>query len=54
VNLSTENAQQYFDSAIFGDPVEVTGSPVPLSLADGDVADWTVPWNQWVTMSALA
>jgi lipoprotein-anchoring transpeptidase ErfK/SrfK len=54
VNLSTENAQQYFDSAIFGDPVEVTNSPVPLSLADGDIADWTVPWNQWVTMSALA
>ncbi|NMO93249.1 Ig-like domain-containing protein [Actinomycetospora sp. TBRC 11914] len=54
VNLSTENAQQYFDTAIFGDPVEVTNSPVPLRLADGDIADWTVPWDQWVTMSALA
>jgi lipoprotein-anchoring transpeptidase ErfK/SrfK len=53
VNLSTENAQQYYDTAIFGDPVEVTNSPVPLTLADGDVADWTVPWNQWTAMSAL-
>ena len=53
VNLSTDNAEQYFDSAIFGDPVEVTNSPVPLTLADGDVADWTVPWSQWTAMSAL-
>ncbi len=52
VNLSTENAQQYFATAIFGDPVEVTNSPIPLTMADGDIADWTVPWNQWVAMSA--
>jgi lipoprotein-anchoring transpeptidase ErfK/SrfK len=54
VNLSTDNAQQYYDTAIFGDPVEVTGSPVPLTMADGDIADWTVPWDQWLSMSALA
>ena len=53
VNLSTDNAEQYFNTAIFGDPVEVTNSPVPLTLADGDIADWTVPWNQWTAMSAL-
>ncbi len=52
VNLSTHNAKQYFDTAIFGDPVEVTNSPVPLTLADGDIADWTVPWNQRTAMSA--
>jgi hypothetical protein len=53
VNLSTANAKEYFDSAIFGDPVEVTGSNVPMSPADGDIYDWTVPWDKWVSMSAL-
>jgi lipoprotein-anchoring transpeptidase ErfK/SrfK len=53
VNLSTANAKAYFDSAIFGDPVEVSGSKVAMSPADGDVYDWTVPWDQWKSMSAL-
>jgi lipoprotein-anchoring transpeptidase ErfK/SrfK len=53
VNLSTDNAEQYFNTAIFGDPVEVTNSPVPLTMADGDIADWTVPWDKWTAMSAL-
>jgi lipoprotein-anchoring transpeptidase ErfK/SrfK len=53
VNLSTANAKAYFDSAIFGDPVEVSGSQVAMSAADGDVYDWTVPWDQWNSMSAL-
>jgi lipoprotein-anchoring transpeptidase ErfK/SrfK len=53
VNLSTANAQEYFASAIFGDPVEVTGSTTPLTGADGDIYDWTVPWETWQAMSAL-
>ncbi|HKR49770.1 MAG TPA: Ig-like domain-containing protein [Pseudonocardiaceae bacterium] len=53
VNLSTERAKQYFETAIFGDPVEVTNSPTPLSAADGDIYDWTIPWDTWKTMSAL-
>ncbi|MCA1836578.1 MAG: L,D-transpeptidase family protein [Actinobacteria bacterium] len=53
VNLSTANAKEYFDSALFGDPVEVTGSQVAMSPADGDIYDWTVPWDQWKSMSAL-
>ena len=53
VNLSTANAQEYFGTAIFGDPVEVTNSPTPLSGADGDIYDWTVPWDSWLAMSAL-
>jgi lipoprotein-anchoring transpeptidase ErfK/SrfK len=48
VNLSTANAKEYFDTAIFGDPVEVTGSRVAMSPADGDIYDWTVPWDKWV------
>lgn len=53
VNLSTKNARQYFDTAIFGDPVEVTGSPSPLNATDGDIYDWTVSWDDWRAMSAL-
>jgi lipoprotein-anchoring transpeptidase ErfK/SrfK len=53
VNLSTANAQEYYGSAIFGDPVEVINSPTPLTGADGDIYDWTVPWNDWLAMSAL-
>jgi lipoprotein-anchoring transpeptidase ErfK/SrfK len=54
INLSTANAKAYFDTAMYGDPVEVTGSSVPLSAADGDVYDWAVPWDQWKAMSALS
>ena len=54
INLSAENAEEYFNSAIYGDPVEVTGSSVPLSSDDGDLYDWTVPWDQWLTMSSGA
>jgi lipoprotein-anchoring transpeptidase ErfK/SrfK len=53
VNLSMANAKQYFDSALFGDPVEVSGSQVAMSAADGDIYDWTVPWDKWSAMSAL-
>ena len=35
VNLSMDDARQYYDSILYGDPVEVTGSGVALSAADG-------------------
>jgi lipoprotein-anchoring transpeptidase ErfK/SrfK len=54
VNLSTKDAQAYFNSAVFGDPVEVTGSSVPLSAQDGDIYDWAITWDKWKGMSALA
>ena len=54
INLNLENAQQYFGSAIYGDPVEVTGTSIDLSYADGDIWDWAVPWDEWASMSALS
>src|SRR5664279_1748982 len=51
INLSAENAQAYFQSAIYGDPVEVTGTSVRLSASDGDIYDWAIPWAQWSTGS---
>jgi len=51
INLSADTARSYHDSAIYDDPVEVTGSSVPLSAADGDIYDWAIPREQWLTMS---
>jgi hypothetical protein len=53
INLSAANAQEYFSSAIYGDPVEVSGTSVKLSYADGDIWDWAVDWDTWVSMSAI-
>ncbi len=53
INLSTADARAYFDTALYGDPVEVTGTDVPLASRDGDVWDWTLPYDQWQTLSAL-
>ena len=53
INLSTSDAQQYFNTAIYGDPVEVTGTSIELSYADGDIWDWAVDWDEWKSMSAL-
>ncbi|WP_240757591.1 L,D-transpeptidase [Nakamurella flava] len=50
INLSAEDAEAYFKTAMYGDPVEVTGTSVQLSSADGDIYDWAVPWDQWLTM----
>ncbi|MET0967406.1 MAG: Ig-like domain-containing protein [Nakamurella sp.] len=52
VNLSAADAQAYFQTAIYGDPVEVTGTSVQLSPADGDIYDWAIPWSEWTTLSA--
>jgi lipoprotein-anchoring transpeptidase ErfK/SrfK len=52
INLSAESAAAYFASALIGDPVEVTGTSVELSKADGDVYDWTYSWDEWQALSA--
>jgi lipoprotein-anchoring transpeptidase ErfK/SrfK len=53
INLSTSDAEQYYSSAIYGDPVEVSGSSIQLSYSDGDIWDWAVDWDTWTGMSAL-
>lgn len=54
VNLSYDNALAYYKTALYGDPVEVTGSSIKESAVHGDVYDWSVPWTTWKSMSALA
>ena len=51
INLSAQDAQAYFQTAIYGDPVEVTGTSVQLSPADGDIYDWAIPWSEWITLA---
>lgn len=54
LNLTTENAKAYYDSAIYGDPVEITGSSQQEDASTGDIYDWSIPWNEWKSKSALA
>ncbi len=54
INLSTARAQWFYDFSQPGDVVEVVNSAGPLlSRADGDIYDWSIPWDQWVAGSAL-
>ncbi|MGH3724014.1 MAG: L,D-transpeptidase [Mycobacterium sp.] len=53
INLSLGDAESYFRTAVYGDPVEVTGTSIELSYADGDLWDWVVDWPTWQSMSAL-
>ncbi|MFZ0834172.1 MAG: Ig-like domain-containing protein [Mycobacterium sp.] len=53
INLNLENAIEYFNSAMYGDPVEITGTSIQLSYSDGDIWDWAVDWDTWRSMSAI-
>ncbi|MFQ6326447.1 L,D-transpeptidase [Nocardia sp. CWNU-33] len=53
INLSPSDAQAYFPTALYGDPVEVTGTSIQMSAADGDLYDWTIDWSTWKGLSAL-
>ncbi|MBK1784220.1 L,D-transpeptidase [Prauserella cavernicola] len=52
VNLLEADAKAYFDSALIGDPVEVTGSKADFPTSS-DVMDWLLDWDTWKSMSAL-
>jgi lipoprotein-anchoring transpeptidase ErfK/SrfK len=51
VNLSLSDAHAYYNSAIWGDPVEVTGTSITLGPDDGDFYDWAMSWDQWQALS---
>ncbi len=51
VNLSLDDAKAYYDSVLFGDPVEVSGTDVALGPEDGDIYDWAIPWEEWTGLS---
>ena len=45
VNMSPADAKDFYDNALYGDPVEVTGTSTQLSPADGDIFDWTYDYD---------
>jgi len=51
VNLSLADAKAYYQSALLGDPVEVTGTSIGLSAEDGDLFDWTYSWSEWKNLA---
>ncbi|RJQ83473.1 L,D-transpeptidase [Amycolatopsis panacis] len=52
VNLLEVDAKDYYDSAMVGDPVEITGAQ-QKSPTGSDVKDWFYDWPTWKTLSAL-
>ncbi|MBF6508045.1 L,D-transpeptidase family protein [Nocardia farcinica] len=52
INLSAADAKAYYDSALIGDPVEVTGSASSMP-PQYDVYDWLLNWDQWTAKSAV-
>ncbi len=53
-NLTMTNAKAFYDQTMYGDPVEITNSSIPMSQSDGDIYDWSIPWSKWQTLSALS
>lgn len=52
VNLLADDAKAYFDSAMLGDPVEITGAKADFPKTS-DVMDWLLDWQTWKSKSAL-
>ena len=52
VNMGVGDAEDYYNSAIYGDPVEVTNTGVPMTEAD-DIYDWIYSFEDWQKLSAL-
>lgn len=51
VNLLEADAKAYFDTALIGDPVEITGSKLGAPM-NSDVKDWNFDWSTWKSMGA--
>ena len=52
VGMSTTNAAWLYGQVIPGDPVEITGTPVPQNLGNG-ITVWTQTWEDWLKDSKV-
>lgn len=52
INLIEADAKKYFDSALIGDPVIISGSSATKG-AVSDTYDWRIDWPTWLSKSAL-
>jgi lipoprotein-anchoring transpeptidase ErfK/SrfK len=53
INMGAADAEEYYKSAIYGDPVEVTGTGVKMTEADA-IYDWKYSWSEWKQLSRLS
>ncbi|WP_051266311.1 L,D-transpeptidase [Nakamurella lactea] len=54
LNLSDVNAKAYFEKAMYGDPVVITGTSVQLGPSDGDIYDWAIPFSEWHSLNTAS
>ena len=52
VNMSLKDAETFYKMVYYGVPVDVEDTGVPMTQADY-IWDWTVPYTQWKTFSAV-
>jgi lipoprotein-anchoring transpeptidase ErfK/SrfK len=52
VNLSTENAEWFYNWALNGDVVDVYDGVRPPEAGDPGTADWNMSWNKWLAGDA--
>jgi lipoprotein-anchoring transpeptidase ErfK/SrfK len=52
VNMSPADAETFYNMAVPGDPVTITGSP-RAGVWDNGWTMWFLPWSRWVRGSAL-
>lgn len=53
INLSPTDGKAYYQTAIYGDPIDVRGTKVKLADHRTELYDWALSWKQWTAMSAL-
>jgi lipoprotein-anchoring transpeptidase ErfK/SrfK len=52
INLSPTNAEWFYNWAQRGDIVDVYNSAAPVNTGDPGMADWNLPWKQWLAGDA--
>lgn len=52
VNMGLKDAKELYDTTLYGDPVDVTGTEVKMSPKDY-IYDWAYTYEEWKTLSAL-
>lgn len=50
INVSTANAQSFYNFSQIGDVVDVVGGPRPPAPGDHGVMDWSTPWSDFTPM----
>ncbi len=52
INMGVGDGEEYYKSALYGDPVEVTNTGVPMTEKDY-IYDWSYSFDEWQALSAL-